>query len=210
MAERHEFTFKGKRYYSNAPVVTKEELRGIVGAAWSPRTRVISTRPEGTYVVRKDVDLVRDSSLDVIPEGTGKGAYDRATWIKAQVASIAEVFGPRYGMPIQLDHKLEFLFIPRYPMPRRWGGRETSLLVRIPPQYPQKPPNGFFLSKTCRGSHIFSRNVYDPSQDYSAQGWNWYCVHCDAGWVPGKNPLDEHSLWTFLKVVRASLTINEF
>jgi hypothetical protein len=210
MGERTKFSYIGKVYYSNAPVISKEELSSIVGADWDPRSRVISTRPEGTYVVDKDIDLVRHSNLDKIPNGTEKGVYDRTTCIKAQVASVSEVFGPRYGMPIQLDRNLEFLFIPRYPMPRKWGGRETSLLIRFPPQYPQKPPEGFFLSKTCGGSHIFSRNVHDHSQDYSSKGWNWYCVHCDVGWAPGPHPLDTDNLWTFLKVIRASLTINEF
>lgn len=211
MAERQEFTFKGKKYFSKASVITKNELSRIVGAAWNPKTRLISTRPEGTFVLKKEeVDIVRDSNLGDLPGGTKKGELVREDWIKAQVASVAEVFGPRYGMPIQLDDNLEFVFIPRYPMPRKWGGRETSLLIAIPKQYPLKPPNGFFLSKGCRGSHIFSHNLYDQTQDYRKEGWNWYCVHCDDGWVPGKDALDEHNLWTFLKVVRTSLTINEF
>lgn len=206
------FTFKGKLYYSNAPVLTEDELSSIVGAARSPNGRLISVRPDGNYVLQDDdsIDLDQNDKLEEIPEGTYKGAFDRASYVKAQVASIAEVFGQRYGVSVQLDEGLEFLFIPRYPLPRRWGARETPLLIHIPAQYPQKPPDGFFLSTACSGSHIFSRNIHDSSQDYRHLGWNWYCVHCDHGWVPGPHPLAEHNLWTFLKVVRTALTINEF
>ena len=209
---RVEFTFKGKTYYHDAPMLTEAELDSIVGSARGGNTRLISIRPEGNYVIRKDeIDVKRDRKLDEIPEGTHKGAASRReTYIKAQVGSIAEVFGPRYGVPVQLTKDLEFLFIPRYPLPRKWGARETPILIRLPPQYPDVPPRGFFLSSKLRGPHVFSRNAYDSSEDFSQYGWNWYCALCDGGWKPGKSPLDDNNLWTFLKVVRTSLTINEF
>jgi len=92
----------------------------------------------------------------------------------------------------------------------RWANRTTPILVWFPKQYPQIPPNGFYLSKRCSGPHVFSTNVYGDSPDLSGKGWNWYCVHCDAGWHPGENPSIEDNLWTFLNVARMSLSIREF
>ena len=134
----------------------------------------------------------------------------RSMYVKAQVASIAEVYGERYGQPVQIDGQLKFLFIPRFPLPRRWGERETPLLIQIPDRYPDIPPNGFFLSSRCQGPHVFSRPPYSTVTDLSALGWNWFCVHCDNGWRPGASPLETMNLWTFLRVIQAALSFNEF
>lgn len=140
----------------------------------------------------------------------------RELFIKAQVASIAEVYGERYGIPVQLDRDLQYLFLPRFPLPRRWGERETPLLIHLPPHYPATPPNGFFLSARCRGPHIFSgqafagRIVHGGTASVDVPGWNWYCVHCHQGWTPGRSPLEPMNLWTFLRVVQTALSVNEF
>ena len=134
----------------------------------------------------------------------------RSVYIKAQAASIAEVYGERYGEPVQLDRQLRYLLIPRFPLPRKWGERETPLLIEIPAQYPEKPPDGFFLSARCNGPHVFSRVPYDPTRDLSHLGWNWFCVHCDLGWKSGKSPLDPNNLWTVIRVIQTSLTVSEF
>lgn len=134
----------------------------------------------------------------------------RETYIKAQVASIAEVFGERYNLPVQLDRGLEYLYLPRFPLPKRWGERETPLLIHIPREYPQVPPHGFFLSKKCHGPHVYSREMGKDSEDFSIYGWNWFCIYCDQGWKPGPSPLDPHNLWTFINAIRVSLTIEEF
>lgn len=134
----------------------------------------------------------------------------RSVYIKAQAASIAEVYGERYGQPVQLDRQLRYLLIPRFPLPRRWGERETPLLIEIPDRYPDIPPDGFFLSSRCHGPHVFSRSPYDHTRDLSGYGWNWFCVHCDEGWRPGPSPLEPNNLWTFIRVIQTALTISEF
>src|SRR5262245_46286616 len=184
MGEQFRFTVNGREFFADAPVLDQAALNRIAGAARSPNSRLISVRASGNYVVADRVDVRRDAVLEDIPAATEKGGR-RELYVKAQVASIAAVLGPRYGMPVQLDRALTTLFIPRYPLPRRWGGRETPLMIRIPAQYPDMPPIGFYLSKACSGPHIFSRNVYEPSEDFSAQGWNWYCIHKNIGWTPG-------------------------
>lgn len=134
----------------------------------------------------------------------------RSLYIKAQTASIAEVYGERYGVPVQVDPNLEYLLIPRFTLPPRWGERETPLLIHLPAMYPDKPPHGFYLSARCQGLHIYKQPPYRDLQDLSPLGWNWYCVSCDAGWKAGASPLDENNLWTFLTVIRTSLSISEF
>lgn len=145
-----------------------------------------------------------------IPGGTIKGADDlRSRFIKTQVASVAEVMGERYGQSVQLAENLDFVVIPHFRLPRRWGMKSTPILIWFPDKYPEVPPHGFYLSKHCRGPHIFSYNVYKDSPDLSTQGWNWYCVY-PQGWKAGADPLQPDNLWTFLDVVRMSLSIDEF
>jgi hypothetical protein len=134
----------------------------------------------------------------------------RSLYIKAQAASIAEVFGDRYGFPVQLDRKLSLLFLPRFPLPPRWGERETPLLIEIPAAYPDIPPNGFFLSARCNGPHVFSRVLHGGTTNFQHLGWNWFCVSCDRGWRAGPSPLEPCNLWTFLRVVQTSFSVNEF
>jgi len=132
----------------------------------------------------------------------------RELYIKAQVASVAEVYGERYGQTVQLDEALRFVVIPRFSLPRQWGMKTTPILIWFPDEYPDIAPNGFYLSRNCIGPHIFSRNVYGKSPDLSSSGWNWFCAHTT--WRPGADPNASDNLWTFLEIVRMSLTIKEF
>jgi hypothetical protein len=137
------------------------------------------------------------------------GPARRAHYIKAQVADVAEVLGERFGQTVQIDQGLRFVVLPRFRLPARWGLKTTPILIWFPDDYPEVPPHGFYLSSRCRGPHIFSRNPYGDSPDLSAHGWNWYCVF-PGGWRAHADPLQPDNLWTFLDVVRTTLTIDEF
>lgn len=163
--------------------------------------------PSGTI---KGLLIANKRMLPSLPRGTRKGAAGRREhFIKAQVASITEVMGERHGQVVQLDTQLRFVVIPQFRLPRRWGMKTTPILIWFPPQYPDIPPHGFYLSRHCVGPHVLRYNVYKDSPDLSAEGWNWYCVY-PKGWIAKADPLEPDNLWTFLDVVRTSLTIDEF
>lgn len=138
----------------------------------------------------------------------------RSQFILAQVAELAEVLGERFGQTVQLDYNLRFALLPRFRLPFRWGARMTPILIWFPPNYPDMPPHGFYLSKRCQGPHIFSRNPYGDSPDLSAEGWNWFCLNLGGntggGWVPNADPHGADNLWTVLDAIRAALSIDEF
>lgn len=161
--------------------------------------------------VPEDRDLGTEVQVKTYPAGTIKGmSTRREQYIKAHVASVAEVYGQRYGQALQLDKHFRFVFLPRFTLPRKWGMRTTPLLIWFPQSYPETPPNGFYLSSKCKGPHVFSRNVYGDSPDLSNKGWNWFCVHSEKGWHPHEDPTKEDNLWTFLDVIKLSLSISEF
>jgi hypothetical protein len=166
-------------------------------------TRLLDQLPPG-------MSLGQSVETKSIPGGTIKGAATRReTFIKAQVASIAEVMGERHGQLVQLDSRLRFTVIPQFRLPPRWGMKTTPILIWFPDQYPDIPPHGFYLSQHCVGPHVLRYNVYRDSPDLSARGWNWFCVN-PKGWSAKADPLEPDNLWTFLDVVRTSLTIDEF
>lgn len=134
----------------------------------------------------------------------------RSRYIVTQTAAVAEVLGERYGRSVQVDRNHNFVMIPEFRLPKRWGMRSTPILIWFPQNYPDTPPNGFYLSKNCRGPHIYSTNIFGDSPDLSHLGWNWYCVHMDRGWKPGGDPLESDNLWTVLDIIRMSLTVSEF
>jgi hypothetical protein len=150
------------------------------------------------------------SSPVVLLHRAGNGAPTRREmFIKTQVASISEVIGERHGQLVQLDSCFRFAVIPQFRLPPRWGMKTTPILIWFPAQYPDIPPHGFYLSRHCIGPHVLRYNVYGDSPNLSDLGWNWFCVN-PKGWSAKADPLEPDNLWTFLDVVRTSLTIDEF
>ncbi len=157
----------------------------------------------------KDFNLGTEVIAKHYPASTEKGALSqRERYIKTQVASVAEVYGERYNQTVQLDEKLRFVVIPCFSLPKQWGMKTTPILIWFPDNYPTNAPSGFYLSQKCRGPHIFSRNMYSKSPDLSAYGWNWFCLNTH--WRPDADPNEGDNLWTFLDLIRMSLTIREF
>lgn len=191
------------------PEMIREAMSKKVGADRRiALTRGTELRPLEQFHAGKDLGtevIVKD-----FPAATGKGADEspRSRYIKAQVASVAEVYGERFGQPVQLAADLQFCVIPQFTLPKQWGLKSTPILIWFPDNYPIEAPCGFYLSKKCNGPHIFSTNVYSKSPNLSHLGWNWYCAH--TAWKPGSDPLEGDTLWTFLDICRLSLTVKEF
>lgn len=216
MGKKSVVIFEGNKIETDLPFLDPDKIKMILrDKVGKNRKLAIATR-KGSEL--KPLSQIPPGSIigqEVIvksyPSGTVKGSLSRREYyIKTQVASIAEVYGERFGQPVALDYDLSFLFIPCFTLPRRWGLRTTPILLWLPQGYPDIPPNGFYLSNHCNGPHIFSRNIMGDSPDLSHKGWNWYCAHADSGWSPKDDPLKSDNLWTFLDIIRMSLSIREF
>ncbi len=208
---------QGKTFVLDGPYLTPEAIKKHFKPEIDKKRKIAIAQTGGSELIPLDqippgTDLGNEARIKTYPSGTVKGDTNarREYYIKSHVASVADVYGERYGQPVQLDKLLRFVYIPCFTLPRKWGMRTTPLIIWFPTDYPEIPPNGFYLSKKCQGPHIFSRMVYGASPDLSSKGWNWFCVHCDAGWHPQEDPNKEDNLWTFLDVIRLSLSIAEF
>jgi hypothetical protein len=137
--------------------------------------------------------------------------------IEREVFMIAARFAQSEGIFFDERNK-DWLMIPKYPLPERWEERWCKLLIVFPETYPETPPIGFYLNKEFqlkRGgndSHLTGR-AHDGAADLMRQGWFWYCVRIEArsagGWQPSTDYRQPDNLWTFLNMVRESLT-NDF
>lgn len=213
---KSEVIHRGKKIFERdvpflTPDMIRAQLEKLVG---SDRRLMLKDRLEV-----KPLDRVPGNSnlgsrvvLTDFPRSTAKGAPSRRErYIKAQVASVAEVYGERYGQAVQLDERLRFVVIPCFTLPKKWGYKTTPILIWFPVTYPDAAPVGFYLSQQCRGPHIFSRPVgsyAEKAEDLSSKGWNWYCMHTH--WQPGGDPHDGDTLWTFLEMAKSCFTIDEF
>ena len=115
------------------------------------------------------------------------------------------------------EANLDWIMIPRYPLPERWQERWSKLLIVPPSSYPQLAPLGFYLNKKFRlkagGSDPHATGqAYHGAPDLLKSGWHWYCVTVEnglGGWHPSADYRQPDNLWTFLNMVRESLT-NDF
>ena len=112
----------------------------------------------------------------------------------------------------------DWIMIPKYPLPERWEERWCKLLIVPPSTYPNTPPIGFYLNREFHlknggtDSH-FTGQAHHGAPDLKGQGWFWYCVHMgtgsQGGWRPSADYRQPDNLFTFLNMVRESLT-NDF
>jgi hypothetical protein len=116
------------------------------------------------------------------------------------------------------EQNKDWLMIPSYPLPKRWKERWCKLMIVFPNTYPETPPIGFYLNKKFhlksgrRDNHL-TGTAHDGAPDLTRQGWHWYCVRIDTdsqgGWQAVPDYTKPDNLWTFLNMVRESLT-NDF
>ena len=137
--------------------------------------------------------------------------------IEKEVLMIAQRFASSGGIFYDETNK-DWLIIPKYPLPERWEERWCKLMIIFPDTYPQTPPIGFYLNKKF---HLKSGNTdnhligqgYHGAPNLLSHGWHWYCVtmksDSQGGWHASADHTKPDNLWTFLNMVRESLT-NDF
>jgi ubiquitin-protein ligase len=141
----------------------------------------------------------------------------RNTRIENEAYMIAPRFAQSGGI-IYDQENMDWLVIPKYPLPERWKERWCQLMVVFPETYPETPPIGFYLNrqfhlKSGEQDNHFTGKAYHGAPDLTDRGWYWYCVTMDPkardGWSPSADYRQPDNFWTFLNMVRESLT-NDF
>jgi hypothetical protein len=156
---------------------------------------------------------------DTVPQRHPSSQWqgNRTTRIRQEVHMIAPRFADSGGVACD-EAQGDWLMIPKYPLPAKWQDRWCKLLLIFPETYPMAPPIGFYLNRQFTLKH----GGTDPhfvgfgahnAPDLRAQGWYWYCVRivqgAPGGWRPSPDYRQPDNLWTFLAMVRETLT-NDF
>jgi hypothetical protein len=136
--------------------------------------------------------------------------------VEKEILMIAPRFASSGGIFYDDENK-DWLMIPRYPLPERWEERWSKLMIIFPNTYPNTPPIGFYLNKKFNlkngQDNHFTGSAHHGAPDLLKQGWHWYCVtmknDSQGGWNPSADHTKPDNLWTFLNMVRESLT-NDF
>ncbi len=134
----------------------------------------------------------------------------------SEVMMIAPRFSNTGGIFYDEEH-YDWIMILRYPLPEKWEERWCKLLIIPPNTYPDTPPIGFYLNRKFRlkeggTDDHFIGQAHHGAPDLLRNGWYWYCVTIQkgpGGWQPSADYRQPDNLWTFLNMVRESLT-NDF
>lgn len=109
------------------------------------------------------------------------------------------------GMKVDWDYQDgSWVMILDFAPPGGLGRSSTNLLLEIPPDYPNVPPNGIYVDQALRlPSHYFQyKGTHNPLGD---KGWAWYCFHADGhlgGWRASVRIMEGDNLLKYVKLTR--------
>jgi len=106
-----------------------------------------------------------------------------------------------------------WVMIPQLHLPRGlWSVQSTPILITIPDQYPQVPPDGFWLMENLRDSngntpgHYFEYNIARGAE-LANKGWAWFCIH-PQGWQCYADITMGDSVYKYLNLIHLVLSKN--
>lgn len=145
----------------------------------------------------------RDNDLNFIPLPRYRQGFD---YRAQRITEEAKIISSRF--PVEFDDdNFDYISVQNFPLNRSWSQPTTSMLIKIPEDYPSTPPVHFFMKQglTYKGrcpSHYFKDNSFNELEEY---GWGKYCIHVTGSWCPTQNILDGDSLITYLELVKTVL-----
>ncbi len=115
------------------------------------------------------------------------------------------------------DESGSWVIVKDFPLPEGYNYETTDILILLPSNYPQTPPDWFYvddnlrLANGQRPSHVFYQNTeHDPNARRAAseppqmKGWTGCCLHIRS-WQPAANPVEGHSLLSVCELIRGAL-----
>lgn len=114
------------------------------------------------------------------------------------------------------DEAGSWVVVHDFPLPKGYNYETTDVLILLPPNYPQTPPDWFYVDYNLRladgrePQHVFNNMefgmVHDPNRrdhrDIPPQmmGWTACCLHIRE-WKPKTNPTEGHSLLSVCQLI---------
>jgi hypothetical protein len=130
---------------------------------------------------------------------------------------------------IEISDDFHTILIKDFILPESWalvnGKKRTAMMIILPDDFPEIPPNGFYLPNIlippANERHFFDRGfhgAYGSTEEeishLKEKGWKWYCTNIVEGaWTPAsinhRNHIDNwrrgDNLWHILKLIEEVL-----
>jgi hypothetical protein len=154
---------------------------------------------QSSAILDRNSNLPQKSDLTLITLPRYVQGFDsRAARLQKEITIISHRF------PILFDeNNLSYISVTNFPLNSQFNFSSTTLLLKIPVQYPYTPPEHFYLKKGLLYNgkspvHYFQSAGFN---DLSDLGWSKYCLHTKS-WKPTSDILSGDSLITFLELIK--------
>lgn len=183
---------KGTEYIP--PYISADTLKSIKGIPYSRKIIKISSY-EGFKKVKKTETVDNEGIYIDVPE------YKRGRnilRIDYEMSTLDEVLESRYSL--KTDDYRSYIHIVNFDLPIGYFSQQSSLLIKIPFDYPETPPglnpkNGIYLIKglNYQGNKLNCTNDYhdgcshvdsETLRQMSELGWAWWCFAEMKEWNP--------------------------
>lgn len=224
----------GKRVVNLPGHASGEDVKRAVGET-RPGRKVIIRKPEGNITVSdfEKVRIEKEDKLSIVPDRVkASGTYSYGapkTEHQKQIifSQVSDIEKNWFKSGIEIDKDFHWIKIPGFKLPQAWADANnnayTDLLIIIPDQFPNLPPNGFYLPNNINSphgdGHFFDRghggafgSTDSEINEMRRAGWKWYCSHIKPeSWSPSRirNILDwkkGDNLWDVLDLIKDVLT----
>jgi hypothetical protein len=103
------------------------------------------------------------------------------------------------------EHGMVCVVVKGWELPAGYQPDHTDLLVRLPPQFPDAPPDMFWVDPPVRyASTGAAPRAADSLEEYIGRSWQRFSRHLAPGmWQPGRD-----SLQSYLALIRQDLIAN--
>jgi hypothetical protein len=112
------------------------------------------------------------------------------------------------------DEEGSWVIIKDFPLPEGYNYDRTDVLILLPKNYPQTPPDWFYvdaelmLENGDEPDHVFYDDItFDPNEELfedappQMRGWTGCCLHI-YDWQPAADPLQGHSLLSVCELIK--------
>lgn len=154
---------------------------------------------EPSIILDRNSRISQESDLNLVTLPRYVQGFDsREARIQKEITIISHRFPVLFD-----DNNLNYISVKNFPLNHKFNFSSTTLLLKIPIQYPFTPPEHFYLKKGLlyKGSspeHYFQNAGFN---DLANLGWSKFCLHTKS-WKPTTDIISGDSLITFLELIK--------
>lgn len=110
---------------------------------------------------------------------------------------------PKFGDVRFDDEGYSWIYVENFPLPTGWNADYTSLLIWLPPNYPQFPPSHFSIRQGLQDTYGRSAGRHlGATPETLNKGWDRFCFTFHSHrWQPTSDIVSGDNLLTVSRVI---------